>query len=108
MSAVPLVVAPSLLALTRPLAQVGAETRASGALVLAVLGGGLFLLGLGIALFAGATLKRRGTVAGSLMLCGALFLLILLIEARGDAPTLEPARPGPYPVPTVGGSPPPR
>ena len=39
------------------------------------------------------------------MLAGSLFLGILLVEATGDAPSLPPARPGPYPVPDVGGTP---
>ena len=84
----------------------GTETRQSGAVVLAVLGGGLFVLGLGIALFA-TMLVRRATIAGTLMAVGVLLLLILVVEVRGDAPTLPPARPGPYPVPDVGGTPPP-
>lgn len=44
-------------------------------------------------------------MAGTLIAVGLLFLLILLIEDNGSAPTLPPARPGPYPVPVVSGAP---
>ena len=84
------------------------SSKAQGAVVVAVLGGGLFLSGLALSLF-GTGLKKRAAVASSLMIAGGLFLVILFLEATGDAPSLEPARPGPYPVPQVSGeAPPPR
>ena len=61
------------------------ETTRTGALVLALLGGGFTVLGLGLLLFLPRTLPGRTGVSAGVMVLGLVLLLMLMMELRTPA-----------------------